>query len=206
MRLVALSFIFFLCSSAVFAQQSLIKIHVQANYSPVLQLNNSNSNQAQSIGFKLSLYNFNDVPVEVGFRYSPGYRSSVAFSYGLTFAYIFLRDDDYLLKAGLNGGRIKMDEYKYEVKVGGIIEDEFHEIINPYVEWEWLFSDYASIFLKAGYRFLRSETIRVNEILNENKRGNRTVTSYKGFSDTRLYGSGFEFSIGLSIPITSSRQ
>ncbi len=85
-------------------------------------------------------------------------------------------------------------------EVGKIMEDKLQEILHPYVEWEWLFSKHVSFFLKGGYRFLRSETVIVTEIISRSD----VAIKYKTTDVIGTYGSGFEFSAGVSIPIFRS--
>src|SRR5699024_6915450 len=160
MRTLGLSLALILTPLVLSAQQQfLIKAGIQDEYMPAFRLNNDHFSNVSAMGIKLSVYNFKTVPVEIGFRYANGYHSSVAFSYGIALSYIFLKETKHLLKVGINGGKIKMAEYQYHIEVGQLIEDDYHEIIQPYIEWEWLFSNYISGYLQAGYRFLRSETM-----------------------------------------------
>lgn len=187
MRFIALFVAIFLWTASASAQKSAtIWASLQTNYSPVFQLNNQHFSEVRSVGLKLSFYDRSIIPAGVEFYFASRYHSSVDFSYGIGFVYIVLEKQTYRFKVGLNGGRIKMNDFEYNLEVGGILEDELHEIIHPYVEWEWLFSEYASIYFKAGYRFLRSETMMIFKKLDEKKIGNRTETIFKGRTDTRL--------------------
>ncbi len=177
-----------------------IKASVQTNYMPSLRLDNDRYNEQRSLGFEISFLSSGTWVSEIGFHYTRGIHSSVAFSYGVTAAHILLENVSQRFKIGFYAGRIKMNKWGGFPEVGEVMEDKLQEILHPYVEWEWLFSKHVSSFLKGGYRFLRSETNIVTEIISRSDiKIKYTVTDNVG-----LYGSGFEFSTGISIPIFRS--
>jgi len=90
-----------------------------------------------------------------------------------------------------------MDSFNDTVEVGAVLEDEFHESFKPFVEWQWDFSNYVSLFTQAGYRFLRTETKTVTEIRSRYENG--SVKSYRVSHNTDFYGSGFELGAGVSL-------
>lgn len=200
MRFFIISAVLFLFSTSALAQQqTFIKIGTFTKYTPVFQLNKEHYTNSTSIGLKLSVYNLKELPLGISFHLAPGYHPSISFTYGIGFSYVFLAKKHYWLKAGLIADRIKMKQATYNLEPGEIIADEVHEAITPFVEWEWLFSDFASLYIQAGYRFIRSQTSRVTEIISRNK----YAIKYKTTDPIGLYSSGFEFTVGLNIPILS---
>jgi hypothetical protein len=112
-------------------------------------------------------------------------------------AFIFEVHKRHWLKLGVSNGRLKMDQYKNEYKEGGIQEDSLHKTYFSYLEWEWLFAKRLSLFIKAGHRFLESETTTLyNETIPDSG-----ILNYEEKNDTDFYSSGFEFGAGLSIRI-----
>ena len=84
-------------------------------------------------------------------------------------------------------------------EIGEIREDEFHENLKPFVEWNWRFSKHISLFANAGYRFLKSSTGTVKEVYERYENGDpkRISVSF----DENIYGSGFEFGAGLDVTL-----
>lgn len=190
-------------SSAQDQQKYILKAGAQQNIAPVFKLNDDTFRQAASKGIRLSLYNFETVPVAVEFYGARGYDSSVDYAYGTNLSYIFFSNAPHWLKAGVSGGRIKMGTYQRGEAVGSVREDEFHEMVKPFVEWNWNFSPYLSLFVQSGYRFLRSETETVTGIVDRYENGD--PKTLRVTADQKLYGSGFEFGIGLDIKLHQLR-
>jgi len=90
-----------------------------------------------------------------------------------------------------------MDSFDDTVEVEAVLEDEFHESFKSFIEWQWDFSEYISLFAQTGYRFLRTETKTVTEIRSRYENG--SVKSYRVSYNTDFYGSGFELGIGFSL-------
>lgn len=193
---------YLLCTTALcfitgltFAQQTL-KLSTQTNIAPTFQLNDETYN-AISNGLKLSVYDLDKAPIALGIYYTRGYDSSIAFSYGIMAAFIYEIHKRHWVKLGVSNGRLKMDQYKNEYKEGGIQEDDLHKTYFSYLEWEWLFTKHFSLFFKAGYRFLGSETTTLyNKTIPDSG-----IPDYDEKNDTGFYGSGLEFGIGISLHI-----
>ncbi|MEX0662800.1 MAG: hypothetical protein WD381_06625 [Balneolaceae bacterium] len=177
----------------------MLKIGVQKNLAPSFKINDSTYQNADAQGVRLSMYNFEEIPVAVEFYFSKGYDSSIDFAYGTNLSYIFFSDTAHWLKLGFSGGRFKMGDFERGNTVGSIREDEFHENLMPFVEWDWRFSEYVNVFVQTGYRFLRSETETVTEIVDRYENGD--PRQIRVSSDRRIYGSGFEFGLGLEIKL-----
>lgn len=191
--------ILFLASTSASAQKtSYIDIGIYSNYTPAYRLNNDHHGSAKSFELNLSVPIIKNTPLELHLLLATGYHSSVQYSYGIGISYIFFENNDHWLKGGIKSGRIKM---KYgsgiPTEPGELMLDERHEFFTPYVGWEWFFSDFVSLYLQAGYRFIRSETNRVKNIVTKNE---HVIVAEMG-PPIGLYGSGIEFSIGFSIPI-----
>lgn len=191
----------FIVTLSSFAQQAL-KLSTQSNIAPRFQLNKTTHNNALSNGLKLSLYDIDKAPAEFGLYYTRGYDRSIAFSYGILLTFIFEIHKNHWLKPGFSNGRLKMDQYKNEYEEGGIQEDNLHKTYFSYLEWEWLFARNLSLLVKAGYRFLESETtILHNETVETIPGTDYEVPDFDKERNTRFYGSGFEFGLGLSVSI-----
>lgn len=190
--------IFCFTAGQLYGQNSyILKVGAQKNIVPSFKINNSTYQNADAQGVRLSLYNFEEIPVAVEFYFSKGFDSSIDFAYGTNLSYIFFSDLDHWLKLGFSGGRFKMGEFERGNIVGSIREDEFHENLMPFVEWDWQFSEYINVFVQTGYRFLRSETETVTEIVDRYENGE--PRQIRVSSESKIYGSGFEFGLGLEI-------
>lgn len=199
-RFITLLVLFCLAPLLMYAQQQTVyKVSVQTNYTPGYRLNYSSYDGASSVSFKLSAYNIEVVPFEMGVYISTVYHANASVSYGLSFAYLYPANKNILLKAGISGGRIKMDKYRSNVEVGGVLADDYHKTVQPFVALEWLFTDHFSLYLQSGYRLLFSETSRVTEILKRGEYG--FPIAYKTTTPLGQYGAGFQFSVGLSVGI-----
>ncbi|SHE95381.1 hypothetical protein SAMN05443144_104180 [Fodinibius roseus] len=189
-------------TTGVASAQHALKISTNTRVAPAFRLNHTTHSNAFSSGLKLSVYSFDKAPVELGLYYTRGYDSSVAFSYGVMLAFIFDVYKRHRLKLGAANGRLKMDQYKNEYKEGGIQEDNLHKTYFAYLEWEWLFAKRLSLFARAGYRFLESETTTLhNERMETIPGTGREIPVYDREKNTRFYGSGVEFGVGLSVTI-----
>ncbi len=108
MRTIALTFTLLLYSITVSAQAPLvIKASVQTNYMPSLRLDNDRYNEQRFFGFEISFLSRDTWISEIGFHYTPGYHSSMDFSYGITVVHNFLEIINQRFKVGLYAGRIK---------------------------------------------------------------------------------------------------
>lgn len=177
----------------------LLKLGAQQKISPSFKLNNDTFKNTGAEEVRLSLYNFERVPIGIEFYFSKGYNSSIDYSYGTRLSYVFFSESVHWLKIGLSGGRFKMGDFEKGKEVGEIREDEFHENFKPFIEWDWRFSKYVSLFTNAGYRFLRSNTGTVEEVNERYENGD--PKSIRVSNDGGLYGSGFEFGIGFDITL-----
>ena len=96
-------------------------------------------------------------------------------------------------KIDLDGFDANKSEFGYHV--GDVSYADFSQQLKPYLEWEWMFSRFSSLFVQAGYRIINGERSVVTEV--EGSGLNSRVT---GRDDNFFYAaSGFDFSIGLSI-------
>ena len=198
MRFLISCAVFSLISFNLYAQEHKdFLVSFQQKAATNFELYNQSQNGIAPWELEVSVYSNDTAPIEAGAYLSGGYSSSVAISYGLNLAYLYPIGSSQLLKAGLNVGRFKMDSFNDTVEVGAVLEDEFHESFKPFVEWQWDFSNYVSLFTQAGYRFLRTETKTVTEIRSRYENG--SVKSYRVSHNTDFYGSGFELGAGVSL-------
>ncbi|NGP88293.1 hypothetical protein [Fodinibius halophilus] len=198
MRLLIISIALILVAPNLHAQEhkgSLLSF--QQKTTPNFELYGQHHTGLSPWELEASAYNSEISPIEAGAYLSSGYPSYIAISYGLNLAYLYPINSSQLLKAGINVGRFKMNSFDDTVEVGAVLEDEFHESFKPFVEWQWNFSKYISLFAQAGYRFLRTETETVKKILSRYENG--LVKSYRVSHNTDFYGSGFELGVGVSL-------
>lgn len=190
--------------AGVFSAQAQIKVGVQANHIPIFKINSETRKSSSSEGIRLVASNFDKFPAELGIHLSRGYDSSVNLSYGLFAGMAFLRTENHWFKAGLDVSRFVMEDYKQETdKKGGVIEDDLPTSFLPYTEWEWRFIQPLTLFMRAGYRIMASETSRVTDIKYETNpvTGEKTPVNYLTEETQSFYGSGLEFGVGLSVII-----
>jgi len=199
-RLLFTCFILCIAVGQLYGQEAyILKIGAQKKISPNFKFNDETFEHTNAEGIHLALYNFEYVPVSVEFYFSKGYDSSIDFSYGTRLSYVFFSESCHWLKAGFSGGRFKMGDPERGREVGEIREDEFHENFKPFVEWNWNFSKYISLFANTGYRFLRSNTGTVKEVNERYENGD--PKRIRVSNDGGVYGSGFEFGIGFDITL-----
>ncbi|MCW9707700.1 hypothetical protein [Fodinibius salsisoli] len=200
MRLLLSCATLILFASNLYAQEHEgILVSFQQKRAPNFELYNQSHSSITPWELEISAYGLEETPFELGAYLSDGYDSSITIAYGLNFAYLYPINDVQLLKAGLNAGRFKMKSFKDTVELGALLEDEYHESFKPFLEWQWDFTRYFSLFAQAGYRFIRTETGVVEKILSRYENG--SIRSYRVDRDYDFYSSGFEFGAGISIRI-----
>lgn len=191
-------FLFCLFASSTFGQ-SAAKISIQTNSLPSLRINSAIHEGGSSQGILLSVSNQG---TDLGLRLFRGYDDSIDFSYGISAGLMFAKVHNHKFKGGLHLDRIYVNDYKRNYdEIGGIVEDDRTESFQPYLEWEWGFSNKLSFFAQAGYRLMRSETKRVRDIKYDIHpiTGEKQPFAYKTDYSQSYYGAGFEVGIGLSI-------
>ena len=135
-----------MCIGTAHAQQN-FKVNFDSNIAPSFTIN-ENKNNAVSSGIEFVYQGDENMPFELGFQYARGYNSSVAFSYGIVFAYHFWENSNHKFRGGFKGGRIKMDDYRNEFKEGGIQEDNLHENFNPFMNGKGCYQKIFPCFSK----------------------------------------------------------
>ncbi|HLR26164.1 MAG TPA: hypothetical protein VK112_09880 [Fodinibius sp.] len=202
MRLLISCAVVILFVSNLYAQKHEgILVSFQQKMAPSFELYNQSHKSLTPWEVEISAYDLGEMPLEFGAYLSGGYASFIEITYGLNLGYLYSINDTHLLKGGLNIGRFKMEEdtFKDTVELGAVLEDEYHESFKPFLEWQWDFTRYFSLFSQAGYRFFRTQTETVKKILSRYENG--LVRSYRVDRDTDFYGSGFEFGAGISVRI-----
>ncbi|WP_138430506.1 hypothetical protein [Fodinibius saliphilus] len=200
MRLLIISITLIIVAPHIYAQEHKgFLLSFQQKVTPNFELYDQHHTGLSPWELEVSVYNSEITPIEAGAYLSRGYSSYIAILYGLNLAYLYPINSSQLLEAGINVGRFKMNSFDDTVEVGAVLEDEFHESFKPFVEWQWNFSKYISLFAQAGYRFLRTETKTVTEIRSRYENG--SVKSYRASHNTKFYGSGFELGIGMSLKL-----
>lgn len=177
-----------------------IGIGFNIGHYPDFRLNDKNFADGTSYSLKLQFYNPDVSPLEYGAHFTLGYNQTVAFSYGLSFAYVFHPFRNQLLKLGLSLDKIEMKDYRTDYFVGGIQEDDTHESLNTYLEWELKVSQSVSFVMRAAYRFMRSETEYVEELISEEvfEDGTKVQRFRLRYQDSH-YGAGFNYGFGLQV-------
>lgn len=175
------------------------KIGFGQTYQPSFEINNKSFSNTTSTAFKLLFHEPEIAPIELGMFITTGRNSTIDYFYGISPAYFVHKGKSHWLKTGIELGRFKLGKYQNDVTLGATLENEYHESYQPYLEWDWQISNYISLFTKAGYRFISSNTRTVTEILDRWDDG--SIRAYRSKNENHFYGSGFEFSAGINIAV-----
>lgn len=179
---------------------SKVSVSFSIDHYPQFRLNTTKLGPATSYGVGGVFYNPEVSPLEFGAHLTAGYTRSIGFSYGFSFAYVTNPQTNQFLKIGFSLDRIEMKDYRMEYVVGGVIEDDTHESLQPFLEWELMLSKEFSFKLKANYRLMRSETEHVVEkVSDEIFDDGTTLEHFKIKYSQSYYGVGFNMGAGFQI-------
>lgn len=169
------------------------------NYFPDLRLNEDHFKGASSYTIKINHYEGDFLPVEYGAHMTFGYHQTISFSYGLSFAIVMFPSKPLVLKAGASLDKVKMKETRSEFFIGGRFEDDSHESLKPFLELDIKLVKSLSLIFQASYRFFRSETEYVTDIVTKITESG-SLDEYLILDEKQsYYGAGFNYGFGLQV-------
>lgn len=180
------------------AQHIDTKVQVHTGYMPQFTVREASDRNVKPIGIRLMASNYDRMPVEFGFHAYANYGNVARASFGINFAYLFAERKAHHFKIGMSLSKIDLEDVINTEDLGPNIGDvHFTSIGNefkPYMEWEWVFSRFSSLFVQAGYRIINAERSVVLDIEGEGLEGRVTERN-----ETFFYSaSGIEVGVGLS--------
>lgn len=120
-------------------------------------------------------------------------------SFGFNFAYLLTEPKSHDFKIGLGLSKIDLEEIvntkEIGPNVGNVRFTSTGNEFKPYVEWEWIFSGFSSLFVQTGYRIINVEKSIVTAVEGEGLEGRVTERN-----ETFFYSaSGIEVGEGLAL-------
>lgn len=172
---------------------------MQSSYLPHFAVREAMDNNVRPIGIRISISDYDRMPVEFGAHIFTNYGNVALASLGFNMAYVLAERNHHYFKGGLSLGKIDLEDVKNTKELGPNIGDtrfaDFGQEFKPYLEWEWMFSRFSSLFVQAAYRIINGERSVVTEV-----EGSGLDARVTGRDDNFFYSaSGFDFGIGLSI-------
>src|SRR5699024_3215143 len=170
---------------------------------PQFTVREASDNNVQPIGIRLTASNYNLAPWEAGIHVYGGYGDVARASFGFNFAYLFAGRESHYFKIGLRLSRMDLEDVDANTEelgphIGDVRFTSWGNEFKPYIEWEWMFSGFSSLFVQAGYRIINGERSVVTSVepTNDPIVKNRIT----GRDETFFYsGAGFDIGAGISI-------
>lgn len=186
------------------AQSVHSKVSLQTTYLPQFTVQEASDSNVQALGLRWMLSDYDRFPLEFGFQAYTGYGEVARASVGLNLAYLLAERKSHDFKIGLSLSRIDLEdvevnEEEFGSHVGDVSFTSWGTEFKPYLEWEWGFSSFSSLFVLTGYRIINREKSVVTSVKDTND-PNLNYNIADEWDESFFYsGSGFEFGIGLSI-------
>lgn len=199
------------CSSlllgTVQAQESYIRFGLHSAYLPQFTVQEASDDHVRPLGIRLMLSDYDMAPIELGFNAYAKYGDAARASFGVSLAYLFAERKAHDFKIGINVSKIELEDILIDdlsaigPQVGDIRFQGFGNEFKPYIEWEWMASRFASLFVQMGYRIINGEktvVTSVEEVYDPELDYPTTVLKERDWSFF-YSASGFEVGEGLSI-------
>lgn len=179
------------------------KVGLQTNHIPQFNVQKVSDSNVQAFGIRWMLADYDFAPIEFGFQGSAGYGNVARISLGFNLAYLLAELQNHDFKIGLGLNKIDLEDYEaneeeFGPHVGDVSFSGWGTEFKPYIEWEWIFSRFSSLFLQAGYHIINGEKSVVTSVeptvdpIVKNRVTER--------NDSFFYSaSGFDVGIGISI-------
>jgi hypothetical protein len=190
------------------AQESYVRFGLHSIYLPQFTVQEASDVHVRPLGIRLMLSDYNMAPIEFGFNAYTKYGDTAHVSFGTSLAYLFAERKGHDFKVGINVSKIDLEDIhvnKLQIgpQVGDVRFQGFGNELKPYVEWEWMGTRFASLFVQMGYRIINGEktvVTSVEKIYDPELDITRTVLKERDWSFF-YSASGFEIGVGLTIPI-----
>ena len=168
---------------------------------------NENYRKSRSYTIRFSFYEYKYTNIEYSLHHTRGYDESVAYSFGLSAAYVLKLSEDVLLKPGLSFDAYKLKDRKCNSFVKSVIrsvfdiddgkcDDDQHTSFTPRLSAEIKISDPVSLVFRTDYRFMYSIMDYETEKETFNADTLSTDAQRRG-TDHSIYGAGIGFGAGV---------
>ena len=202
--LIALSLCFTWMSSQAQTVDSIdSKVGLQTIYIPQFNVQEASGNNIQAYGVRWMLSDYNIMPLEFGFQAYSGFGDVSRISLGFNLAYLLAELQNHDFKIGLGLNRIDLEdvevnEEEFGRHVGDVTFTVWGTEFKPYIEWEWTFSRFASLFLQASYHVINGEKSVVTSV---EATGDPIFRNRVTDRDWSFFysASGFDVGVGISI-------
>jgi len=202
--LIALSLCFTWMSSQAQTVDSIdSKVGLQTIYIPQFNVQEASGNNIQAYGVRWMLSDYNIMPLEFGFQAYSGFGDVSRISLGFNLAYLLAELQNHDFKIGLGLNRIDLEdvevnEEEFGRHVGDVTFTVWGTEFKPYMEWEWTFSRFVSLFLQASYHVINGEKSVVTSV---EATGDPIFRNRVTDRDWSFFysASGFDVGVGISI-------
>jgi len=179
------------------------KVGLQTIYMPQFNVREASGSNIQAYGVRWMLSDYDSFPLEFGFQAYSGFGDVSRISLGFNMAYLLAELQNHDFKIGLGLSRIDLKDVNvndedFGPHVGDVRFTVWGTEFKPYVEWEWIFSRFTSLFLKAGYHVINGEKSVVTSV---EATGDPIFKNRVSERDWSFFysASGFDVGIGISI-------
>ena len=179
------------------------KIGLHTVYMPQFNVQETSDSDVRAYGIRWMLSDLDNIPWEIGFQAYSGFGDVSRLTLGFNLAYRFAELQNVDFKVGLGLNRIDLKDYEANVDelgphIGDVSFDGWGTEFKPYIEWEWTFSHFTSLFLQANYHIINGEKSVVTSV---EPTGDPIVKNrISGREESFFYStSGFGLGAGISI-------
>ena len=179
------------------------KVGLQTIYIPQFNVQEASGSNIQAYGVRWMLSDNNNTPWELGFQAYSGFGDVSRLSLGLNLAYQFAKLQNHDFKIGLGLNRIDLEdveanEEEFGRHVGDVTFTVWGTEFKPYIEWEWTFSRFTSLFLQASYHVINGEKSVVTSV---EATGDPIFRNRVTDRDWSFFysASGYDIGVGMSI-------
>ncbi|NGP88294.1 hypothetical protein G3569_07995 [Aliifodinibius halophilus] len=170
---------------------------------PKLKVQEASEHNVQAVGLRWTISDYDGLPYELGFHFFIGYGRVASGSLGLRLAYIFGEPNTTNVKLGLSFSKIDLNDVDVEKKgfgphVGDVNFTSRGNVFKPFIEFEWDFLRFSSIFVRSGYRIINGQKSTITSVdPTTDPSSNKTEVERR---DTFFFSAaGFEFGAGISL-------
>ncbi|PAU95198.1 hypothetical protein CK503_03085 [Aliifodinibius salipaludis] len=202
MRLLFAISLCFACATSQ-AQTVDSKVGLQTMYMPQFKVQEASDSNVQAFGIRWMFSDYDALPLDFGFQASTGNGDVAHLSLGFNLAYLLAELSSHDLKLGLGLNKIDLKDYEankeeFGPHVGDVSFASWGTEFKPYIEWEWMFSRFSSLFLQASYHIINGEKTVVTSVepIGDPLGRNRVTERDESFFYS---ASGFDVGVGISI-------
>ena len=170
---------------------------------PQFNVQETSDSDVRAYGVRWMLSDYNNIPWEIEFQAYSGFGDVSRLTLGLTLAYRFAELQNVDFKVGLGLNRIDLKDYEanedeFGPHIGDVSFDGWGTGFKPYLELEWTFSWFSSLFMQAGYHIINGEKSEVTAV---EPTGNSIVKYRATEWDQSFFYSAAGLDIGIGISI-----